>query len=70
LAGLNPSLGDAWTPLAKGSHRNLTGKLAETAQLALEDEQIEDMISIDVAAVLSDDYEDVIHYPKSYSASC
>jgi len=44
LARLEISFGDAWKLPAEGSHRNHTGKLAECAQLALEDEEFEDMI--------------------------
>jgi hypothetical protein len=43
--------------------------LAETAQLALEDENIEDMIPIHAAAAISDDHEDGIDDPKSYKAA-
>jgi hypothetical protein len=43
--------------------------LAETAQLALEDETIEDMIPIYAAAAISDDHEDGIDDPKSYKAA-
>jgi hypothetical protein len=48
LAGLKTSLGDAWMPRAEGSRQNRSGKdtLAESAQLALEDEEFEDMIPI------------------------
>jgi len=68
LAGLETSLGDAWKPPAEGSRRNRTGKLAESAQLALEDEELEDMIPIYAAAAISDDHEDAIN-PKSYKAA-
>ena len=69
LAGLESSLGDAWKPPAEGSRRNRAGKdtLAESAQLALEDEEFEDMIPIYAAAAISDDHEDAID-PKSYKA--
>jgi hypothetical protein len=60
LAGLESSLGDAWKLPAKGSNRNGAGKLAESAQLALEDEDFEDMIPMYAAAVISDDHEDEI----------
>jgi hypothetical protein len=46
LAGLESSLGDAWKLPAEGSHRNRAGKLTEPAQLALEDEEFEDIIPI------------------------
>jgi hypothetical protein len=48
LAGLEMSLGDAWKPPAEGSRRNRSGKdtLAESAQLALEEEEFKDMIPI------------------------
>ena len=73
LAGLETSLGDAWKPPAEGSHRNRTGKdmLAESAQLALEDEEFEDIIPIYAAAAISDnhDHEVGINHPKSYKAA-
>jgi hypothetical protein len=48
LAGHETSLGDAWKPPAEGSHQIRAGKdtLAESAQLALDDEEFEDMIPI------------------------
>jgi len=69
LAGLKTSRGDAWKPLAKGSRRYRAGKLAESAQFALEDEGFEDMNLIDAAAAISDDHEDGIDNPKSYKAA-
>jgi len=73
LAGLETSLGDAWKPPAEGSRRNRAGKdkLAEFAQLALEDEEFEDMIPIYAAAAISNnhDHEDGIDDPKSYKAA-
>jgi len=69
LVGFETSLGDAWKPPAEGSRRNCAGKLAEYAQLALEDEEFEDMIPIYAAAAISDDYEDGIDDPKSYKAA-
>jgi len=68
LAGLESSFGDAWKPPAEGSHRNRAGKLAESAQLALEEEEFEDMIPIYATAAISDDHEDAIH-PKSAKAA-
>jgi len=68
LAGLQTSLGDAWKPLAKGSRQHRAAKLAESAQLAIEDEEFEDMIPINAAASISDDHEDAID-PKSYKAA-
>jgi hypothetical protein len=70
LAGLKSSLGDAWKPPAEGSHRNLSGKdtLAESAQLALKDEEFGDIIPIYAAAAISDDHDDAID-PKSYKAA-
>jgi len=56
LAGLDSSLEDAWNLPAKGSLRNCAGKLAKCAQLALEHEELEDMIPIYSAAAISDDY--------------
>ena len=69
LAGLQSSLGDAWKPLAEGSHRNRGGKLAESAQSALEDEEFNDMIPIYAAAAISDDHADGIDDPKSHKAA-
>jgi hypothetical protein len=43
--------------------------LAESAQLTLQDEELEDMITIYPAAVISEDHEDGIDYPKSYKAA-
>ena len=71
FAGLETSLGDAWKPPAEGSHRNRSGKdtLAESAQLALEDEEFEDMIPIYATAAISNDHEDGIDDIKSYKAA-
>jgi hypothetical protein len=71
LAGLERALGDGWKPQAEGSYRNCTGNdtLAESAQLALEDQELEDMIPIYAAAAISDDHEDGINNPKSYKAA-
>jgi len=69
LAGLKSSLGDGWKPPAEGSHPNRAGKLEESAQLALEDEEFEDMIPIYAAAAISDDYEDGIDDPISHKAA-
>ena len=71
LAGLETSLGDAWKLPAEGSRQHRAGKLAESAQVALEDEEFEDMIPIYAAAAISknDDHEDGIDNPKSYKAA-
>jgi hypothetical protein len=71
LAGLVTPLEDAWKPPAGGSRRNRTGKvaLAESAKLAFEDEEFEDMIPIYPAAAISDNHEDGIDDPKSYKAA-
>ena len=69
LAGFEMSLGDACNPPAEGSRRNRTGMLAESAQLALEDEEFEDMIPICAAAAISDNHKDEIYDPKSYQAA-
>jgi hypothetical protein len=73
LAVLETSLGDAWKPLAEGSRRNRAAKdtLAESAQLALEDEEFEDMIPIYAAAAISHnhDHQDGIDNPKAYKAA-
>jgi hypothetical protein len=67
LADLEWSLGDAWKPPAEGCPSNRSGKdtLAESAQLALEDEEFEDMIPIYGAAAISNDHEDGINDTKS-----
>jgi hypothetical protein len=73
LAGLKTSLGDGWKLPAEGSRQNSAGKdtLAEPVQLALEDEEFEDIIPIYAAAVISDnhDHKDGIDDPKSYKAA-
>jgi hypothetical protein len=71
LAGLEMSREDAWTPPADGSRWNLAGKvtLAESAQLALEDEESEDMILIYAAAAIADDDEDRIDNRKCYQSA-
>jgi hypothetical protein len=73
LAGLEKSLGNAWKPPAKGSLQNRPGTdtLAESAQLALEDEEFEDMIPIYAAAAMSNNrhHEDGIDEPKCYKAA-
>jgi len=71
LAGLETSLGEAWKPPAEGSRRNRAGKLAESAQLALEDEEFKEMIPIYAAAAISNnhDHEDGIDDQKSYNAA-
>jgi len=70
LAAREQPLGDAWKPPAEGSRWNHTGKaaLADSAQLALEDETFTDIIPIYAAAAISDDHEDAIN-PKSYTAA-
>jgi len=70
LAGLETSLGDAWKTPAKDNRRNHAGKdsFAESAQLAIEDEQFEHMIPIYAAAAISDDHEDAID-PQSDQAA-
>jgi len=64
------SLRDAWKQLAEGSRRNCAAQdtLAESAQLALEDEEFEDMIPIYAAASISDDNEDGIDDRNCYKA--
>jgi hypothetical protein len=71
LAGLVTSIADAWEPTAEGSRRNCTGKdtLAKSAQLALEDEEFEDMIRIYAVAAISDNHEEGIDDPMSYKAA-
>jgi hypothetical protein len=43
--------------------------LAESAQLAVEDEEFEDMIRISAGTAISDDHEDGIDDPESYRAA-
>jgi len=73
LAGLESLFGDEWKPPAEGSRQNRAGKdtLVESAQLALENEEFEDMIPIYAAAAISNnhDHEDGIDDPKSYKAA-
>jgi hypothetical protein len=71
LAGHETSLGDASKLPAKGSRRNWTGQdtLAESAQLAVEDEEFEDMIRISAGTAISDDHEDGIDDVESYKAA-
>jgi len=68
LAGLEWSLGDAWKLPAKGSHRNRAGKLPNSAQLALDDDEFEDMIALYAAAAISENPEDGIDQ-KYYNAT-
>jgi len=62
------SHGEAWKPPAEGSDWNRNGKLARSVQLAVEDEEFEDMITMYAAAAISNNYdhEDGIDDPKSY----
>jgi hypothetical protein len=73
LAGLETSLGDAWKPPAEGTRWNRAGKnmLAASAQLALEDEELEDMILIYPVGVKSNhhDHEDGINDRTTYKAA-
>ena len=71
LAGLETSLGDSWKTPAEGRGRNCAGKepLAESAELAFEDEEFEDTIPIYAAAAITDDHKDGIDDPKSYKAA-
>jgi hypothetical protein len=64
LAGLESSLGDARKPPAEGCQQHRTGKVAESAQLALEGEEIEDWIPIYTAPAISDDHQDGLGDPK------
>jgi len=54
-----------------GSYENCPGKdtFAESAQLPLEDEQLEDMIPIYAAPAISNDLDDGTDDPKSYTAA-
>jgi hypothetical protein len=71
LAGLESSFGEAWKPPAEGTCCNCAGKLAESAQLALEDEEFEEMITIYAAAAITNNHnhEDGFDNPKSYKAA-
>jgi hypothetical protein len=67
------SLGDAEKPPVEGSHCNRAGKnrMAESAQLAPEDEELEYMIAIYTSPAISNNHEhkDGIDNPKSYKAA-
>ena len=73
LAGLERSLGDAWKPPAEDSLRNRAGKdeMAESAELALEDDEFEDEIRTYAVDAISNthNHEDGIADPKSYKAA-
>jgi len=71
LAGIETSLEDAWMPPAQGNSRNRVGKdtLAVSAQLALKDEEFENMIPIYATTAISDNHGDGINDPKSYKAA-
>jgi hypothetical protein len=62
LAGIETALGDTWKPLAEGCRQNCAAKdtLIESAQLALEDEEFDNMIGIYPAAAIYVDHEDAI----------
>lgn len=62
-AGCESSHGDTYKPPAEGSPWNHAGKVAEWAQIALEDEQFEESITIYNAAAISDDHEYTIDVP-------
>jgi hypothetical protein len=72
LAGFEMSLGDAWKPLAEGSHWNRSVKdtWAHFAQLAREDEEFEGMIPNYAVAAISDndDHQDAID-PRFFKAA-
>jgi len=69
LAGIETWLEDEWKLPAEGNRRNCAWKntLAESAELALEDEEFVEMIPIYTAPAISNngDHEDGIHNPKS-----
>jgi len=69
MAGLETWHGDRWMLSAESSRRNRTGKWAKCAQLALEHEEIEDVITIYAAAAISDDHDDGTDHPKSYTTA-
>jgi hypothetical protein len=62
LDGLETSLGGECTPPAEGGRRNRGGKNTSpvSAQLTLDDEELEDMIPIYAAAAISNYHEDAI----------
>jgi len=64
------SLRDARKPPAERSRRNRAGKLADSAQFSLEDEEFNHMSAFYAAAAISnnDNDEDGIDDPKSYKA--
>jgi hypothetical protein len=68
LAGLEILLGEAGELPAASSCRNCAGKLAESVQLALKDEECEDIIPISATAILSNDHDEGID-PKSFKAT-
>jgi hypothetical protein len=68
LAGIQLSLGNASKRPAKGSHRNRATKLAEKQQLALDDEEFEDVIPIYTPAAIYDNHVDDIVDTVSYRA--
>jgi len=51
------SLGDACKAPTEGIYRNHVGKLAESAQLALEDEDLAHRIPIYAAAAISNNHD-------------
>jgi hypothetical protein len=69
LTAFQMSLREVWKLLAEGSRRNRAGKLAESAQLAREDEEFEDMILIYAAAAISNGHQDGVNDPTSDKAA-
>jgi hypothetical protein len=69
LTAFEMSLREEWKLLAEGSRRNHAGKLAESAQLAREDEEFEDMILIYATAAISNDHQDGINDPTCDKAA-
>jgi hypothetical protein len=69
LVGIETLLGEAWKPLPEGSRLNPAGKLSQSAQFALEDEEFEDMRPMCAAATIitNHDHEDGIDNPNSYT---
>jgi len=61
-------LADAWKPPSEGSHRNHAGKLVKSAQVALNNEEFENMIPLYGAAMIFDDHEDGIDDPNCFKA--
>lgn len=69
LTDCEMALGEAFKLWTECRQRNCTGNLGESGALALEVENIEDMVPIDAAAAMCDNYKDGIKNPKSHTAA-